>query len=93
LIIDESLNVPGGPAKVAAELRAAGFNARAVREFAPASTADSQIMGVADAIDAQVVAVDRGRQLTGGFGQRTIQIPPQVRTVQDIIRILKAAGK
>ena len=93
LIVDESLNVPGGPAKVAAELRAAGYNARAVREFAPASRSDANILGVADAIDARVIAVDRGRQLAGGFGERTIQIPPQVRTVDDVIRILKAAGQ
>jgi hypothetical protein len=92
IIVDESLNIPGGPAKVAAELRAAGYNARAVREFAPGSTPDSKILGVADAVNGRVLAVDRGRQLDGGFGSRAVQVPHQIRTVSDVIRILQGAG-
>jgi hypothetical protein len=40
-----------------------------------------------------VLAVDRGRQLTGGFGQATIRVDGRVRSVDSVVRVLEDALK
>jgi hypothetical protein len=88
LIIDESLEIalPG----TTAALRAHGYNVRSVREIyqAPRVT-DPTIFDLAQAIDARVITLDRGRDIGGGFGGRAIVIDGRIRRTETIIRILE----
>ena len=54
-------------------------------------TGDSAIKGLADVINGRVVASDVGHNIGGGFGDRWIQIPGQIRIVNSIMRLLEAS--
>ena len=89
LIIDNSL--PISPARVATDLRARGYNARSVGEIFGRDPGDRAIKDLADVIDGRVIASDVGHDIAGGFGERWLKIPGQVRTMDSVIRLLEAS--
>jgi RHS repeat-associated protein len=91
IIVDNSLGV--NPEKVAAALRGKGINARSVTEIFGKDPGDAAIKQLADQLGGKVLAVDRGRQLTGGFGQATIRVDGRVRSVDSVVRVLEDALK
>ena len=91
VIADNSLGV--NPLKVAEALRSQGINARSVGEIFGKDPGDAAIKQIADHLGGKVVAVDRGRQITGGFGRATIRVDGRVREVDTVIRIVTEALK
>ncbi|NJO07656.1 MAG: hypothetical protein HC876_20245 [Chloroflexaceae bacterium] len=88
LIVDEStvINVRG----VTEALRNRGYNARSIQEiYGQRGIADSTIFDLAEAIDARVVTVDRGRDIGGGFGARSIMVDGRVGQSNTVIRIVE----
>lgn len=92
LVVDSSLGVNHN--EVAAALRASGYNARSVEEiFGTIRVSDPAIFQLARSINAQVIASDRGRDLTGGFFDLTLHVPNRVRRVESVIRFVEEALK
>jgi hypothetical protein len=89
LIVDNS--VPLNPQGLAAALRAAGYNAQSVGEIFGPDPGDSAILQLAEQLNGRVIASDVGHDIEGGFGQRVIQVPGQIRQLESIIRLLEAS--
>jgi RHS repeat-associated protein len=89
LIVDNSIGV--NPQTVASTLRGAGYNARSVGEIFGRDPGDASIKGLADVANGRVIASDVGHDIGGGFGDRWIPIPGQIRTVDSILRLVGAA--
>jgi hypothetical protein len=89
LIVDNSIGV--NPQTVASTLRGAGYNARSVGEIFGRDPGDASIKGLADVANGRVIASDVGHDIGGGFGDRWIPVPGQIRTVDSILRLVRAA--
>jgi RHS repeat-associated protein len=94
IIVDTSIGT--NSTAVAEALRGRGVNARSVPEVFGRGSAvpDEEIRPVANAIDALVVASDRGRAEGGAdpFPGRRVRVPQRLRTVDAVMRVLEEAG-
>jgi hypothetical protein len=89
IIVDESVEI-ANPKAVQA-LREAGLNVRSVTElFGQRGIKDTPIRELAESLDAQVLALDRGRDaLTGGgFGSRAIPVDARATSAGSLIRFI-----
>ena len=90
IIVDESIEIVNRGAAEA--LRGAGYDARGVTEiFGKRGVSDAAIRDVADAIDARVLTLDRGRDALsgGGFGKRAIQVDARATSTPSLMRTVK----
>ena len=85
IILDENLAGRG----VAQALRDKGLNVRDIREiFGQGNVRDSDILSVAETLDARVLTLDRGRQMDGGFFGRAIPADARATSPESLFRIL-----
>ncbi len=86
IILDVNLSAKG----MADALRNQGYNVRTVQEiFGTGRTPDAHILELARAIDGRVLTRDVGRQLDGGFFEKSIVVDSRVRTSAGVSRILE----
>lgn len=89
-LLDEGVKFGGNFADV---LRSKGLNVRSVEEIFGKDNdpGDPTILDLASNLGARVITADRGTK-GGGFGKLAINIPGNVRTASDALKILKSKG-